>query len=99
MSLVLSKREDQTWRDAAIEQARRYGMERDVTEYFDRFIAAGDDEAEAAWSACYEWDVLDYRPTHTPEEATETWDISADPACAKPGDGFSINETEAAFWK
>lgn len=60
MSLRLSRKPDQSWRDAAIDQARRHGMERDVTEDYDRFVAAGDDPAEAAWSACYEWDVLDF---------------------------------------
>lgn len=49
-------------------------------------------------------------PTPQPQEAVipsdgavdktpETWDIAADPACPKRGDGFSINETEAALWK
>jgi hypothetical protein len=60
LRLRLSRKPDQTWRDAAIEQARRHGMERDVTEDFDRFKAAGDSDEEAAWSACYEWDVLDF---------------------------------------
>lgn len=62
MSLRLSRKPDQSWRDAAIEQARRFGMESDVAEYFDRFKAAGDTDSEAAWSACHEWDVLDFIP-------------------------------------
>jgi hypothetical protein len=62
MTLRLTRKANQSWRDAAIEQARRFGMEDDVTEYFDRFIAARDSESEAAFSACYEWDVLDYVP-------------------------------------
>lgn len=62
MSLRLSRKPDQSWRDAAIEQARRFGMEIDVAEYFDICIAAGDTDSEAAWNACYEWDVLDFIP-------------------------------------
>lgn len=62
MSLRLSRNPDQSWRDAAIEQARRFGMEIDVAEYFDICIAAGDTDSEAAWNACYEWDVLDFIP-------------------------------------
>lgn len=60
MSLVLKKRESETWREAALRQAARYNMEGEVAEFYDRFIAAGDTEDQAAWGACYEWDVLDY---------------------------------------
>jgi len=62
MGLRLTRKPDQSWRDAAIEQARRFGMERDVTDSFDAYIAAGDDEAEAAWCSCHDWDVLDFVP-------------------------------------
>ncbi len=68
MSLRLSRKPDQSWRDAAIEQAKRFGMEDDVAEYFDRFKAAGDSDEDAAWSACHEWDVLDYIPDDDMDE-------------------------------
>ena len=62
MSLRLTRKPDQSWRDAAIEQARRFGMESDVAEDFDRYKATGDTDENAAWCACYDWDVLDFIP-------------------------------------
>jgi hypothetical protein len=59
MSLVLKKGGHATWREAALAQGARYGLESDVAEAFDKYIAAGDSETAAAWAACYDWDVLD----------------------------------------
>jgi hypothetical protein len=38
-------------------------METEVQEYYDSAIAHGKDESEAAFEACYEWDLLDYEDT------------------------------------
>jgi hypothetical protein len=70
MSLVLAKAEGETWRDAAVRYARAYGLGAEVAADYERFRKSGDSEAAAAWSACYEWDVLDFRDE--PENPTNS---------------------------
>lgn len=52
MSLRIRRAEGETWREAAA----RYGKAHDLE------LDNGIDEGEAAWNACYEWDVLDFEP-------------------------------------
>jgi hypothetical protein len=58
--LYLQREGDETWREAAAKCAKRHGLEREVLANFDRAKAAQPerDEAEIAFHACYEWDVL-----------------------------------------
>lgn len=60
MSLVLRREGSETWREAAIRQASKFSMQDDVAASFDAEAPVTEnDHAQAAWSACYEWDVLD----------------------------------------
>lgn len=58
VGLGMTKEKDETWRECALRYARPWGMEHEVAETYDAEIRSGSDEAEAAWTACYEWDVL-----------------------------------------
>jgi len=60
MSLVLKKNENETWLQAALRYASKYGMEKDIQKYYDMYIKQGESEADAAYGACEEWDILDY---------------------------------------
>lgn len=71
MALVL--RRDLTcgesWLEAAIRAAKPYGLTQEIIDYYEKFIAEGDDESEAAFRACWEWDVLEFRPDEIGEAA------------------------------
>lgn len=60
MSLVLRREEGESWYQAAIRQATKYGMEFEVDADYQSFIHLGYSDQEAAFDACYEWDVLDF---------------------------------------
>lgn len=60
MALGLTRQPGESWLEAAVRQASKWGLEAEVREDYEAFVAAGEDEAQAAWGACYEWDVLDY---------------------------------------
>lgn len=62
ISIGIRRRDGETWRECAARIGRHWHLEAEVLEEFDAFIAAGDDEAEAAWCACYEWDVCEPSP-------------------------------------
>lgn len=58
-SLGIKRQPGESWRDCAIRIGRQYGLEHEVTEDYDAAIARGETEEEAAWGACYEWDVCE----------------------------------------
>jgi hypothetical protein len=60
MGLVLKKREGETWREAALRQAKKHRMESKVAQEYDHYLSCGHEPCRAAWCACYEWDVLDF---------------------------------------
>lgn len=60
MALVLRRTDRETWLGAAKRYAARYGLESEVEVAYEKEIAEGCDEQDAAWNACYEWDVLDF---------------------------------------
>lgn len=60
MALTLRRQEGETWKETMLRYARRYRMERDVLETFTKLVKDGLDEAEAAWDALYEWDLLEF---------------------------------------
>lgn len=60
MALVFCRKNTESWKEAMLRYARRYCMENDVLETYERFVGAGETEARAAWSALYEWDLLDF---------------------------------------
>ena len=51
--------DDATWFDTALRYAAPYGLEKEVTAYYEMFIKEGMQPNEAAYEACYEWDLLD----------------------------------------
>jgi len=59
VGLKLERQENETWREAAIRVARTHGLEEEVGNTFDSYIAQGDTEAQAAWAACYDWDLCE----------------------------------------
>ena len=59
VGLRLERQENETWKDAAMRVARAHGLEGEVGEAYARYIEQGDAEEQAAWAACYDWDLLD----------------------------------------
>jgi hypothetical protein len=51
--------EDESWFDCAMRYARKHGLEDEVKEDFEIAIRSGVPPEEAAFDACYEWDVCD----------------------------------------
>lgn len=60
MSLRIARREDETWRDCVIRYAEPWGLEDECLEIYVEELNKGTPEPDAAWAACYEWDVLDF---------------------------------------
>jgi len=60
MAQTFRKQEGETWKEAMLRYARPYRMERDVLGTFTRLVKDGLSEAEAAWDALYEWDLLGF---------------------------------------
>lgn len=61
MSLVLHREENETWLEAAQRNAKQYGVEVEVTAcYYEFLLIGGVSESQAAFDACYEWDVLTF---------------------------------------
>lgn len=60
MSLRVLRQDDESWRDCVIRYAEPWGLEDECLEIYDEELAKGATEAQAAWAACYEWDVLDF---------------------------------------
>lgn len=50
---------DKTWRQTVERVASRYGLQSECLYDYDEAIANGSTEENAAWSALYNWDVLD----------------------------------------
>jgi len=59
MALGITRKENESWRECLIRYAEPWGLEDECLEIFDEELAKGQPEPDAAWAACYEWDVLD----------------------------------------
>lgn len=57
--LVLYRNDEETWREAAIRQAKKHGLEWEVEEAYNEAVNSGVQEDRAAFSACFMWDCLD----------------------------------------
>ena len=57
--LKITRLPGESWRDCASRYGRKYGLEREVLDEFDKNIAAGDPEDDAAHAACFDWDVCE----------------------------------------
>jgi len=60
MPLFLSKKPEETWKEAAIRYAAKYGMETEIENFYDDLIKKGAPEDKAAFWTLDEWDLLDY---------------------------------------
>lgn len=59
IGLGIRRQDGETWLEAALRIAAKYGMAREVKEEYDELRQRGVSEEEAAWAACYEWDVAE----------------------------------------
>lgn len=59
VGLRLERMENETWKEAALRVAKAHGLEGEVDESYKKHIEEGDSEEQAAWAACYDWDLLD----------------------------------------
>ena len=59
MPLELTRKDGETWKEAALRLAKKYGLEVEVEATYDHNIKSNPDY-DAAFCACYEWDILDY---------------------------------------
>lgn len=57
IGLGISRLENETWRECALRYGKHYGMEGEIEDSFNDYVARGDAEEEAAWAACLDWDV------------------------------------------
>lgn len=60
MTLRITRKDDETWRECAARYADRYGLNGEVLDYYDSAVARGIDEGLAAWEACVEWDIAEF---------------------------------------
>ena len=63
--LVLERKNNETWLQAALRMAKPYGLEYEVEDDYHIFIQDGETESEAAYMACEQWDVLEFEPNET----------------------------------
>lgn len=58
MALALTRNTGESWRQAAMRLAAKHGLEGEVGDAYQKYIEQGDTEEDAAWAACYDWDLL-----------------------------------------
>jgi len=63
IGLGYKQNKDESPYETGLRMAKKFGMESEFKEYYDRFRKAGDTEARAVWCALYEWDLLDVMET------------------------------------
>jgi hypothetical protein len=66
MPLTLKRKQNQTWFEAALDQAKSYNLAEEFLSAYQAYIKLGATEEDAVWSACYDWDILDYQ--HSEDE-------------------------------
>ena len=59
--LVLRREDNESWFDAAVRLAAKYGLETEVAACYRANIHDKMKTEDAAWEACAEWDVLEFR--------------------------------------
>lgn len=62
MALVLRRNDGETWLEAALRVAKKWGLEGEVQDDYDAARETGCSEGEAAWNACADWDILAWEP-------------------------------------
>lgn len=58
--LVLTRKDNESWLQAALRYAEPWGLEGEVEDCYHNFLKEGYNEEVAAFEACYEWDILDF---------------------------------------
>lgn len=58
--LKISRVENETWLDAIMRSAARYGLEEDVRKSYMEHLSEGLNEEKAALSAALDWDICEY---------------------------------------
>lgn len=69
VALGYTRLPEETYRGAVERIAAKFGLQEECLEVYDREVATGVEEHAAAWSALYEWDVLDLMEEPDGEEA------------------------------
>lgn len=59
IGLRIKRTDDETWLECALRYGSKFGVEVEVREAYDHYITEGDTEEEAAFSACYDWDICE----------------------------------------
>lgn len=60
MPLTLRRKRDETWLDAALRRADNYGLRSDIRVTYHKHKAAGATDAQAAWAALSDLDLLQH---------------------------------------
>jgi hypothetical protein len=60
MARSVTRKPGETWRQCVERYGAACGLETEVLEVFDREVAEGLTEGNAAWCALREWDLLDF---------------------------------------
>jgi hypothetical protein len=72
MTLSVTKKPDETWRQCVERYAKPHGLDGECLELFEEQVAIGEPEDKAAFAALYEWDCTDYLGDVTPLRAKAT---------------------------
>lgn len=60
MALVVKRLEGETWKQAALRYAAKHGLAEEVAETFDELVGGGMVAEQATWSACVDWNIVDF---------------------------------------
>lgn len=63
--LAVHRLENEDWREAVERIAKKFGLEQEALEVYDSEVFKGADDADAAFAACYEWDICEYVEDHS----------------------------------
>ena len=58
--LQVKRLEGESWRDTVVRYAEPFGLVEAALKEYEEVLSGGGHEAEAAWSALYEWDLIDF---------------------------------------
>jgi hypothetical protein len=67
VGLKCERLENESWRECVVRYAKKYGLETEALDDFDSAIKREENPKDAAWSALYEWDLLEMYEEETNE--------------------------------
>ena len=59
IAYVLPRMEKESWLDAALRMGKGKNLQEEIKHSYDKYINLNYIEEKAAWSACYDWGVLE----------------------------------------